>query len=67
MCIRDSFKIGSAEVSPREVMNISYLAKQMQEFPNTTYTVNGYADSATAVSYTHLDVYKRQAWECPYD
>ena len=41
------FKIGSAEVSPREVMNISYLAKQMQEFPNTTYTVNGYADSAT--------------------
>ena len=28
-------------------MNISYLAKQMQEFPNTTYTVNGYADSAT--------------------
>ncbi len=41
------FKIGSAEVSPREVMNISYLAKQMQEFPNATYTVNGYADSAT--------------------
>ena len=28
-------------------MNISYLAKQMQEFPNATYTVNGYADSAT--------------------
>ena len=41
------FKIGSAEVSPREIMNISYLAKQMQEFPNATYTVNGYADSAT--------------------
>ena len=41
------FNIGSAEVSPREVMNISYLAKQMQEFPNATYTVNGYADSAT--------------------
>ena len=28
-------------------MNISYLAKQMKEFPNATYTVNGYADSAT--------------------
>lgn len=41
------FTIGSAALSPREVMNISYLAKQMQEFPNTTYTVNGYADSAT--------------------
>lgn len=41
------FTIGSAVVSPREAMNISYLAKQMQEFPNATYTVNGYADSAT--------------------
>lgn len=41
------FTIGSAVVSPREAMNISYLAKQMQESPNTTYTVNGYADSAT--------------------
>ena len=41
------FNIGSAEITPREVMNISYLAKQMKEFPNATYTVNGYADSAT--------------------
>ena len=41
------FKIGSAEVSPREAMNLSYLADQMKEFPNATYTVNGYADSAT--------------------
>lgn len=41
------FKIGSAEVSPREVMNLSYLAEQMKQFPNATYTVNGYADSAT--------------------
>jgi outer membrane protein OmpA-like peptidoglycan-associated protein len=41
------FKIGSAEVSAREAMNLSYLANQMKEFPNATYTVNGYADSAT--------------------
>ena len=41
------FKIGSAEVSPREAMNLSYLADQMKQFPNATYTVNGYADSAT--------------------
>ena len=39
--------IGSAEVSPREAMNLSYLADQMKQFPNATYTVNGYADSAT--------------------
>ena len=32
---------------PREAMNLSYLADQMKQFPNATYTVNGYADSAT--------------------
>lgn len=41
------FTIGSAVVSPREVMNLSYLANQMKEFPDATYTVNGYADSST--------------------
>ena len=41
------FTIGSAELSPREIMNLSYLANQMKEFPNATYTINGYADSAT--------------------
>lgn len=41
------FQIGSAELSPREIMNLSYLAEQMKQFPNATYTVNGYADSAT--------------------
>lgn len=41
------FTIGSDNVSPREVMNLSYLADQMKEFPDATYTVNGYADSST--------------------
>lgn len=41
------FSIGSSEVSPREAMNLSYLAEQMKQFPQTTYTVNGYADAAT--------------------
>lgn len=41
------FTIGSAVVAPREVMNISYLADLMKEFPDATYTVNGYADSST--------------------
>ena len=44
------FTIGSAELSPREIMNLSYLAEQMKQFPNATYTVNGYADSATGTS-----------------
>lgn len=41
------FTIGSAVVSPREAMNLSYLANLMKEFPDATYTVNGYADSST--------------------
>ena len=41
------FQIGSAEISPREAMNLSYLAEQMKKFPDTKYVVNGYADSAT--------------------
>lgn len=41
------FMIGSAQLSPREIMNLSYLAEQMKQFPDATYTVNGYADSAT--------------------
>lgn len=41
------FNIGSAEISPREAMNLSYLADLMKQFPETTYTVNGYADSST--------------------
>lgn len=41
------FKIGSYALSPQEEMNLSYLAAKMKEFPNSNYTVNGYADSAT--------------------
>lgn len=41
------FRIGSADISPREAMNLSYLADQMKQFPKATYTVNGYADSST--------------------
>lgn len=41
------FEINSAVLSPREEMNLSYLASKLKEFPNSTYTVYGYADSAT--------------------
>ncbi|WP_279187665.1 OmpA family protein, partial [Bacteroides acidifaciens] len=39
------FKIGSDKLSPQEEMNLSYLAGRIKEFPGTTYTINGYADS----------------------
>ena len=41
------FKIGSDKLSPQEEMNLSYLASKIKESPNATYTINGYADSAT--------------------
>lgn len=41
------FTIGSDKLSPQEEMNLSYLASKMKEFPNSSYTINGYADSAT--------------------
>lgn len=41
------FTIGSAQLSPREEMNLSYLAAKMKEFPNSQYTIYGYADSST--------------------
>ena len=41
------FRIGSDALTPQEEMNLSYLANKMKDFPNTTYTINGYADSAT--------------------
>lgn len=41
------FKIGSDALTPQEEMNLSYLASKMKEFPDTKYTINGYADSAT--------------------
>ena len=41
------FEKGSSKISTREAMNLSYLAEQMKQFPEMTYVVNGYADSAT--------------------
>ena len=55
------FSIGSAEVSPRAVMNLSYLAEYMKQFPNATYTVNGYADSATGTPAFNQELSLRRA------
>lgn len=55
------FTIGSAELSPREEMNLSYLAAKMKEFPNMTYTVYGYADSATGTPAFNQELSQKRA------
>lgn len=55
------FTIGSAELSPREEMNLSYLAAKMKEFPDTQYTVYGYADSATGTPAFNQQLSQRRA------
>ncbi|MBQ8673500.1 MAG: OmpA family protein [Bacteroides sp.] len=55
------FNIGSAEISPREAMNLSYLAEVMQKYPEATYTVNGYADSATGTPEFNQELSQKRA------
>lgn len=55
------FTIGSSELSPREEMNLSYLAAKMKEFPDTSYTVYGYADSATGTPTLNRELSQKRA------
>ena len=55
------FTIGSSELSPREEMNLSYLAAKMKEFPDTQYTVYGYADSATGTPAFNKELSQKRA------
>ena len=55
------FEIGSAVISPREAMNLKYLADKMQEYPNMTYTVYGYADSATGTPAFNKELSQKRA------
>lgn len=41
------FNIGSATVTPAEVINLGYVAKYMKANPDKKFTIVGYADSAT--------------------
>ena len=59
MCV--FFTIGSSELSPREEMNLSYLAAKMKEFPDTQYTVYGYADSATGTPAFNKELSQKRA------
>lgn len=55
------FAIGSAEVSPREAMNLSYLAEQMKKFDGVVYTVSGYADSSTGTPQFNQELSRKRA------
>lgn len=55
------FTIGSAKVSKRESMNLSYMAETMKNNPESTYVVNGYADSATGTPEFNQQLAKKRA------
>lgn len=55
------FAIGSAEVSSREAMNLSYLAEQMKKFDDVVYTVSGYADSSTGTPQLNQELSRKRA------
>lgn len=44
------FTIGSAKVSPQELVNLGFVAEQMKENKGTKFVVRGYADSATGTA-----------------
>lgn len=41
------FSLGSAKVSPQELINLGFLADQMKQWPDLRFKLVGYADSAT--------------------
>ncbi len=55
------FAIGSAKVSKRESMNLSYMAETMKKHPEISYVVNGYADSATGTPEFNRQLAKKRA------
>ena len=61
MCIRDSLDGESASIANQRDMLEKYCEKQGWEVV-AVYQDDGYTGLNMAVSYTHLDVYKRQAY-----
>ena len=41
------FNLGSAVVSPQEIINLGFMVDQLKEYPNLKLKLTGYADSAT--------------------
>ena len=59
MCIRDSLMRQREEVDED---NLDYHDNIEEYGPVSDEQLKFFADRAEAVSYTHLDVYKRQVW-----
>ena len=57
MCIRDSVLIAAQYKMPKELLKVQNMLFHLM--PNSAFNKMGFK-KADAVSYTHLDVYKRQ-------
>ncbi|NDV64745.1 OmpA family protein [Bacteroides sp. 224] len=55
------FNIGSAKVSSQELINLGFLADQMQQYPELKFKVVGYADSATGSAETNKRLSNQRA------
>ncbi|MDD6210788.1 MAG: OmpA family protein [Bacteroidales bacterium] len=55
------FNINQATVSNKEKINLKYLAEQIKENPKKTFTIEGYADSATGSAAFNKKVSEKRA------
>lgn len=55
------FTIGSSKVSSQELVNLGFLADQMQQYPELKFKVVGYADSATGTPEKNKQLSLRRA------
>ena len=55
------FELNSTKLTPENEMNLSYLADKMKQSPNATYTVYGYADSATGTAEYNKSISEKRA------
>lgn len=55
------FTIGSSKVSPQELVNLGFTAKQMKDNPDVKYVLTGYADAATGSAETNKRISRQRA------
>lgn len=55
------FSIGSAKVSSQELVNLGFLANQMQQYPELKFKLVGYADAATGTTEKNKELSLKRA------
>lgn len=55
------FTINKANITPRDKVNLRYIADVMKQNPDKTYTVVGYADKATGTPEYNMQLSRRRA------